>query len=71
MQLTAVLLGQAGFYENPDGWTYVAVGYGLCVAGIATYAATLLARGRRLARKVPPDERRWLTAGDGDGEGAA
>jgi hypothetical protein len=60
------LIAQAGLYENPDGWTYVAVGYGLCIAGIAAYTATLLMRGRRLARRVPPEERRWLAPDDGE-----
>jgi hypothetical protein len=60
------LIAQAGFYENPDGWTYVVVGYGLCIAGIGAYAATLLVRGRRLARKVPPGERRWLVPERGE-----
>ena len=66
MQLIPAVLGQAGIYENPEGWTYVGVGYGLCIAGIAAYAVTLLRRGRRLARRVPPDEQRWMSADDGE-----
>ena len=54
------LLAQTGFYENPDGWTYVTVGYALCIAGIAAYTVVLMVRGRRLARRVPPEQRRWL-----------
>jgi hypothetical protein len=60
MQLT-VLLGEAGFYENPEGWTYVGVGYALCIIGILAYTVSLMVRGRRLARRVPPGQRRWLT----------
>jgi hypothetical protein len=66
MQLLGVLFGQTGFYENPAGWTYVAVGYGLCVAGIAAYTVILLLRGRRLARKVPADEQRWMSSRGGE-----
>jgi hypothetical protein len=65
MQLT-VLLGEVGLYENPAGWTYVTVGYALCILGILAYTVTLMVRGRRLARRVPPDQRRWLTDETGD-----
>jgi hypothetical protein len=59
--MSLVQWAQAGLYEHPDPWTYVAVGYGLCVAGIGAYAVSLRVRGRRLARRVPPEERRWLS----------
>jgi hypothetical protein len=67
MQLTQlVVLAQAGLYENPDGWTYVTVGYALCIIGIVAYTVSLMIRGRRLARRVPPDEQRWMPARDGE-----
>jgi CcmD family protein len=39
--------------------SYVAAGYVIVSAGIGSYVAWLLARGRRLARQVPEDRRRW------------
>jgi hypothetical protein len=64
LALFATLWAQTtGLYENPDPWTYVAAGYGLCIAGIAGYAVWLLTRGRRLSRQVPPDKRRWMRGG--------
>jgi hypothetical protein len=66
MQPTVVTLAQAGFYEQPAQWTYVAVGYTLCIAGILGYVVSLRLRGRRLARQVPPDEQRWMPSGAGE-----
>jgi hypothetical protein len=39
--------------------SYVATGYVLATVGIGGFVAWLLARGRRLARLVPEDRRRW------------
>lgn len=60
MHAVTLVLAESGLYENPDPWTYVAVGYALCLVGIGAYVGVLLARGRRLARQVPPERRRWL-----------
>ena len=38
---------------------YVLSGYGLVLAAIGGYAAWIVRRGRALARRVPPDQRRW------------
>jgi hypothetical protein len=38
---------------------YVAAGWGAAVLLIGGYAFTLIQRGRRLSRQVPPEERRW------------
>ena len=46
--------------DDWSAWAYVAIGWGAAVAVLGGYAATLVRRGRRLARRVPPDERRWL-----------
>ena len=46
--------------DDWSAWTYVALGWGSAVVVLGGYAAALLRRGRRLARRVPPDERRWL-----------
>lgn len=41
-------------------WSYVIVGYAIVGLGLAAYAANLIRTGRRLARQVPPDRRRFL-----------
>jgi hypothetical protein len=64
--MSTVQLAQTGLYENPDPWTYVVAGYGLCLGGIIAYTAALMVRGRRLARQVPPDEQRWMPPGGGE-----
>jgi hypothetical protein len=38
---------------------YVAVTWGLSFVLIGGYAASLVARGRKLSRRVPPEDRRW------------
>jgi hypothetical protein len=45
-----IALTHAGYVAA--GW----IGAGVLIGG---YAVTLLRRGRRLARHVPPGERRW------------
>lgn len=41
-------------------WGYVAGAYGLVVAVLVLYAAYTIARGRRIGRQLPPEERRWM-----------
>ena len=38
---------------------YVAAGWAIPLAALAAYALRTIARGRRLAEQVPPEERRW------------
>ena len=38
---------------------YVAAGWGITLVVVAGYAARTILRGRALARRVPPEERRW------------
>lgn len=38
---------------------YVAAGWIIPLAVLGAYAAWILRRARRLAERVPPDERRW------------
>lgn len=38
---------------------YVFAGWGISVVVLAAYALHIVRRGRRLARQVPPEERRW------------
>lgn len=41
-------------------WGYVALGWAVTAAGLGTYVAVLVKRGRMLSRRVPPGERRWM-----------
>jgi len=36
---------------------YLVAGYGITAAALAAYAGWLVARGRALARQLPPEER--------------
>lgn len=38
---------------------YVGAGYGISFAVLAVYALVTVRRGRALAKRVPPEERRW------------
>jgi hypothetical protein len=38
---------------------YVAAGWIIPLTGFGLYAAWVLRRGRRLAERIPPEERRW------------
>lgn len=43
-----------------SNWVYVSAAWVLAMGGIGGYAGWVLARGRRLARTVPPERRRFL-----------
>ena len=43
-----------------DHWGYILGAWGITVAAIGGYAIAVLRRGRRLAREVPPESRRWM-----------
>ena len=38
---------------------YVAAGWGVSLLVLAAYGLRVLRRGRAVARRVPPEERRW------------
>ncbi len=38
---------------------YVAAGWAIPLVALAAYAARTLRRGRSLAERVPPEDRRW------------
>lgn len=40
---------------------YMYLGWGVSLAIIALYAASLVVRGRRLGKLVPPERRRWTS----------
>jgi hypothetical protein len=48
-------------YASENEWSYVLVGWGLVIAGVAIYAALVVRRGRQLSKQLPPDERRWTS----------
>jgi len=39
--------------------SYVVAGYGISALVLLGYAARTVVRGRRLARRLPPEERAW------------
>jgi len=41
-------------------WGFVALAWGIAAVVILIYVVSLLARGRALSRRVPPEDRRWL-----------
>jgi hypothetical protein len=43
-----------------SGWSAVALGWGASVALVGGYVAVLLRRGRTLARRLRPEDRRWM-----------
>jgi Na+/melibiose symporter-like transporter len=56
-----LVLAQAEVYRQPEQWGYVLTGWALCVLGFVAYTVSLVVRSRRLARQVPPEERRWMS----------
>jgi hypothetical protein len=40
---------------------YIVAGWAISLVVLAGYAATLVTRGRRLSRQVPPERRRWTS----------
>lgn len=41
-------------------WTYVGWAYGVVVGALVVFAVWTIARGRRVGRQLPPEDRRWL-----------
>jgi hypothetical protein len=42
-------------------WGYVIAGWAVSAVAIVGYAAAVIARGRALSRRVPPERRRWMS----------
>jgi heme exporter protein CcmD len=57
--MTATITAFAAVLAVTNAWTYVAFAYGLTFALVAGYAGWVLARARRIARQLPPEERSW------------
>lgn len=41
--------------------TYILAGWGITLVALAGYTTSLVLRGRRLSRQVPPERRRWTS----------
>ena len=39
---------------------YVAAGYSITAVVLAGYVVRMMARGRALSKRVPPEQRRWM-----------
>ena len=40
---------------------YIYLGWGISLAVLGLYTASIVRRGRRLSRSVPPERRRWTS----------
>ena len=45
--------------SNSSQWPYVIISYVVTLGGVGLYTWRMLARARRLAKRVPPEERPW------------
>jgi heme exporter protein CcmD len=43
-----------------DGWGYILACYGLVLAALVVIVVRSSQRGRKLARQVPEEQRRWM-----------
>jgi hypothetical protein len=55
------LFAAEGNYGGPNEWSYVLAGWAIAIGGVVAYAVVTLLRGRRIARQLPPEERRWMS----------
>jgi hypothetical protein len=39
---------------------YVAAGWAITILAVVVYALVVMARGRALSNRVPPEDRRWM-----------
>lgn len=53
-----LLAAQAAVQD--DEWAYVAGAYGLTAAVLVAYVGWVIARGRKLGKRLPPADRRWM-----------
>ena len=42
-----------------DVWVYVILAWLVVLGGTGVYAWSVVSRGRKLSRQVPPEDRRW------------
>lgn len=43
-----------------SSWLYVSLAWAFAAAILAVYGVSMLRRGKRLSREVPPESRRWM-----------
>jgi len=43
-----------------SNWFYVGLGWILTSVALVAYATWVIARGRALSRRLPPERRRWM-----------
>ncbi len=46
--------------EVSNHWPFIIGAWGVTFAAVGGYAASLIRRGRRLSRQLPPEDRRWM-----------
>lgn len=42
-----------------NDWPYLVIGWGVSLVALGVYASRLVARGRRLGRLVPDEDKSW------------
>jgi hypothetical protein len=43
-----------------NSFAYITAAWVIALVSIGAYAASVVVRGRRLSREVPPEQRRWM-----------
>lgn len=56
----APLVSLAAESAQPNEVAYVFAAYGIAISLLAAYAAWTIVRGRRVGRRLPPEDRRWM-----------
>ncbi|MCB0977902.1 MAG: hypothetical protein KDB02_10635 [Acidimicrobiales bacterium] len=49
-----------GLVLAASDWTYVGWSYVVVIGTLVTFAVWTVLRGRRIGRRLPPEERRWM-----------
>ncbi len=57
--MTAVLAALTVLALDENSWGYVTATYVIAIVTLVAYAISVIVRGRRVGRQLPPDERRW------------
>lgn len=45
---------------DQNSWGYVSAAYLITIVTLIAYVASVIIRGRRVTRQLPPEDRRWL-----------
>ncbi|MCC6225466.1 MAG: heme exporter protein CcmD [Microthrixaceae bacterium] len=49
-----------GLSAVSNHWPFIIGAWAVTAAAVGGYAGSVLRRGRRLSRQLPPEERRWM-----------